>query len=81
MYLHLQSWYIDEAKQATLLIRALNFNVGLQKYIILFITSLEGIASLSAGLRNECENIFTGVCVLEGESDTRGPGIKYSYSL
>lgn len=70
----MQTWYLEEAKQAALLVRALNFNVGLQKYMVLFITNLLGIAGLSSALKDESDNIQTGVCVIEGDSDKRGPG-------
>ena len=59
-------------QQASLLVRALNYNVGLQKYAILFITSLEGIAGLSSVLK-ESDHVFTGVCALKGR-DTRPSG-------
>ena len=79
-YVHkclMQSWYVDEAKQAALLVRALNFNVGLQKYMVVFITNLQGIAYLSTKLKSEGE-IFTGILVIERDVEPRGPGTFYA---
>ena len=45
-----------------MLVRALNFNVGLQKYTVIFITALEVVSDVCSGLKEEENDVQIGVC-------------------
>lgn len=66
-----QEWGIEEVKQLVLSIRALNYSVGKQQYTAVFITTLEGISSVSSALSGVGdEPVHTGVCIcLDREKD------------
>ena len=51
-------------QRLALLVRAVNYNVGLQKFTVVFLTSLEEIGSLCCCLRSEYDALQTGVCAL-----------------
>ena len=55
-------------KQCALILRALNFNVGLQKYIAVYLVSLQGIAAVLSAFKEESTR--DGVLVLNREAKT-----------
>lgn len=63
-YIYIQAWGAKEVKQLCLLVRALNYGVGKQQYTVVFVTSLEGISSITSSLAGD--TLKTGVCVLTG---------------
>ena len=57
-----QCWSSAEAKKLALLVRALNFNVGLQQYTVAYITTLENISDVCSALSIDETLVQTGVC-------------------
>ena len=57
-----QCWSSAEAKKLALLVRALNFNVGLQQITVTFITTLENISDVCSALSIDESLVQTGVC-------------------
>ncbi len=51
-------------KQYALIVRALNFNVGLQEYIVVYITTLKGIGMIMSAFKEESAS--DGVLVIIG---------------
>lgn len=56
-----QGWTDTEAQRIALTLRAINYNVGVQMYTMVFITTLEGISSISHALNGEGDVIQSGV--------------------
>ena len=58
-----------EAQKLALLLRAINYNSGMQMYMMVFITTLEGISAISNTLNGEV-NVQSGAIALMSESDS-----------
>ena len=73
IYFVCQCWSAAEVRKLALLIRALNFSLGLQQYTAVFITRLEEIKEISSALaESECDaDIQTGaVGIKQPKGDT-----------
>lgn len=57
----MQCWSSEESKKLTMLVRALNFNVGLQQYTVALVTELEEVASVCRILREEESHVQAAV--------------------
>jgi len=64
----LQCWSGVEARKLSLLVRAVNFNVSLQQYSVVFITTLEDIHPISSALQvdGDVQTAVLGINPLKG---------------
>ena len=57
----LKVWTGEHAHKLTMLVRAINYNLGKQTFTIVFITSLEGIVAISEAIKMDGDKIQNGV--------------------
>lgn len=60
-----------EAQRITLTLRAINYNVGVQMYTMVFITTLKGISSISHALTGEGDVVQSGVIAITDSQNGR----------
>ena len=56
-------WGDAEAQKLVLLLRAINYNFGMQTYSMVFITTLEGISAISNTLSEEGDTVAGVIAV------------------
>ena len=62
MHVIIQAWSAEEAKILLLLVRALNYAVGLQNFFVIFIVPLALMNNSGETIRPHGENIQLAVC-------------------
>ena len=75
IYIHIilccHALQVEDAKKMAILIRALDFSAGLQKFTIVFITPLVRIVEFTSILQGE--TVKTGVCAFPlADAETKG---------
>ena len=63
----MQAWTETEAQKIALTLRTMNYNVGMQMYTMVFITTLEGISAISHALSGVPRNVH---CLQKMSQDT-----------
>lgn len=54
-------WTGQHAQKLTMLVRAINYNLGKQMFTVVFLTHLEGIATISQAVKMDGDMVQSGV--------------------
>lgn len=56
-----EEWTGEHAHKLTMLVRAINYNLGKQMFTVVFISSLEGIIAISEAVKMDGDVVQSGV--------------------